>query len=265
MNFKKSLQVLPLVIPLLISPLSAQRTKSSLNAGEQRHAQKSLKDNRYFIKFINPTISNRGTDNEIRLYEEAIRHDLIGRILYMKFSFHNAFVELKKSQLLMIELYKQVILYDVKDSRNLLNNAAPEILKNKEHYPKKYLSLGYRSSKWAERIMVMADNLPERNYSIRLYEYSKAVKRAKFAKRYAILALIESRLEPENKRKMKYNRYNNVRAMIDKYLDDRKEKFQSIHRDNFYLINPGDSVYDKVMSLPELETIPEYAKYMDDE
>ncbi|MBN1531973.1 MAG: hypothetical protein JXA20_04865, partial [Spirochaetes bacterium] len=59
----------------LTGDLHAQRTRSSLSAGEQRNAEKGLRDNRYFFFFINSSVTNHGTDEEKRIFTEAIRRD----------------------------------------------------------------------------------------------------------------------------------------------------------------------------------------------
>jgi len=37
-----------------------------------------------------------------------------------------------------------------------------------------------------------------------------------------------------------------------------------MHRDNYYMIEPGQSLYEKIMDEPGLENIPEYSAYMKD-
>ena len=153
-----------ILIILFSVPAFSQRTKSSLSAGEQRHAERGLKHNRYFFTFINSTVSNSGTNREKELFTEAARRDLLARILYMKFQFHDAFIEVKKSQSILIDLMQIITAREKEGSTQLLNEFAPYILKSGDKAARKYLSLGYRSSNEAGKVMIMADNLPERNY-----------------------------------------------------------------------------------------------------
>ena len=121
-----------------------QRTRSSLSAGEQRYAEKGLKDNRYFFYFINSSISNFGTEEEKTLYTEAIRRDLIAQILYLKFCFHESFVEIKRSQKILIEVYRKVLKRDLDMTSGLLDDFARASIKSDKYRSKHYLKLGYR-------------------------------------------------------------------------------------------------------------------------
>lgn len=242
-------------------PAHSQRTKSSLSAGEQRHAQRGLKNNLYFVAFINSTITNSGTEQEKEIFTEAVQRDLLARIVYMKFQFHEAFTEIKKSQILLIGLMKILTNRGTAEATQLLNEFAPHVLKSKDNAAKKYLSLGYRAANESGKVALIADNLPERNYSIRIYEYIKALKLAKYARRYAIVAMIEYQLEPEKKGKAPYNDYEKKAGLINTYLKDDAERLLKMHSDNYYKIDNGSSFYDMIMSKPELEKIPEYEEY----
>lgn len=248
-----------LILALMINPAYSQRTKSSQYAGSQRHAERSLKDSRYFFHFIDPSITNYNIEDEIGIYTEAIRRDLLSRTLFLKFSFNTSLTEVKKTQNLLIVLFKKVIERDISEALAMLNDTAPEIMESGDPAAKKYMSLGYRSAKWARTVSMMSDNLPPTNYSIRIYEYVKAIKNAKYAKRYAILALIEKRLPPERKGRINYNRYETVAELINLHLPDKKERYLKIHNDNFY--KTENSIFEKVTANPELEKLPEYADY----
>jgi hypothetical protein len=263
LTFKKIFYIF-LIIILFSAQAVSQRTKSSLSAGEQRHAERGLKHSRYFFTFINSTVSNSGTSREKELFTEAAQRDLIARILYMKFQFHDAFVEVKRSQALLIELMQIITAREKEDSTKLLNEFAPYILKSGDKAARKYLSLGYRSSNEAEKVILMADNLPEKNYSIRLYEYVKALKLAKYARRYALISMIETSIAPDKKGKTMYNDYDKKTELIKNFLKEDTERLLSIHADNYYKIKDV-SFYDLIMSKPELEKIPEYEKYRKEE
>ena len=178
----------------------------------------------------------------------------------MKFSFNSSVVEVKKIQDMLIILFKKVIERDSNEALAMLNETAPEIMESGDARAKKYMSLGYRSVKWARTTSMMSDNLPPTNYSVRLYEYVKAIKNAKYARRYAILAIIEKRLPAEKKGRINYNKYETVAELINVYLPELKERYLKIHNDNFY--KTDNSILEKVTANPELQKIPEYADYM---
>lgn len=263
MTFNKIIVILFLIISIS-TPAISQRTKSSLSAGEQRRAERGLKHSRYFFTFINSTVSNSGTSHEKALFTEAAQRDLIARILYMKFQFHDAFTEVKKSQSLIIELMQIITSREKEESTRLINEFAPYVLKSGDKAAKKYLALGYRASNEAGKISIMADNLPESNYSIRIYEYVKSLKLTKYARRYALIAMIEINIPPEMKGKTMYNNYEKKADLIRTYLKNDTERFLSIHSDNYYKIK-DNSFYDLIMNRPELDKIPEYEKYRKEE
>ena len=262
MTFKKIAATAFIFLLFLNHSVHSQRTKSSLSAGNQRHSEKSLKDNRYFFNFINPTITNSGSEEEKNIFTEAARRDLISRMLYMKFSFNPAMNEIRTTQLLLIDLFSKIAIREIESSTILLNEIAPEVLKTGNKTSKKYMSLGYRSADWAEKVMIMSDNLPEKNYSIKIYEYVKAIKNAKYCKRYAIIALLENRIPPEKRGRINYNKYDTVKELIDKYIPENIEKYSKIHFDNYYKVEPAVSLYDILIQNPELDKIPEYKNYM---
>ena len=197
---RKKITVIFLLLAMLV-PFgygTAQRTKSSLKSGEQRNAEKGLNDNRYYFYFINSSISNFGTDEQKAKFRESIQRDMIAQILYMKFTFHESFTEIRKAQGLLIELYRSVLSSDISMTMKLLNGFAPEVAHGRDSGARHYLRLGYRDVALARQYMVMADNFRESLFSMRLYKYVEAIKLAKHGKRYAFLAVLESRKLREN-------------------------------------------------------------------
>jgi len=193
---RRILTITMLTLVIAVIPFfdgNAQRTKSSLSAGQQRHAEKGLKDNRYFFYFINSSVSNLGSEEQKALYREAIQRDLIARILYMKFSFHDSFVEIRKAQKLLIDLYRTTLQKDIAAARELLNGFAPEVINTNDSKARHYINLGYRDLAVTRQLLLMADNYRETLYSMRLDKYVRAIKRIKIAKRYAFLCIVESR------------------------------------------------------------------------
>ncbi len=243
--------------------LHAQRTKSSLSAGNQRNAEKGLKDNRYFFYFINSSITNLGTDEEKKLFREAIQRDIIAQQLYMKFLFLESFKEIRRAQKILIDLYRITLARDIGSARGLLNGFAPAVVKSKDHLARHYLRLGYRDTEDARIDMMMADNFQENLYSMRLYRYSKAIKKVKHGRRYAFFSMLEATTTREERRQLGRHDYKELRDMIEAASDpDRKERHLLIHADNYYLPLEGQSFYDSVWDSPNLGEIPEYENYL---
>jgi len=263
---KKFLCKLILIFIALYIPeheISAQRTKSSLSAGEQRSAEKGLKDNRYFFYFINSSITNLGTDLEKKMYKEAIQRDIIAQILYMKFSFHESFVEIRKSQQILIGLYRLTLKRDIKTTKKLLNNFARSVINSKDHLARHYLKLGYRDATTAKIDMTMADHYRKSLYSMRLYKYVRAIKKAKHGKRYAFFSIIESKTPIEKKKKLGLLNFDKLKEVIIGISEENREYYTAIHMDNYYRSKEKKSFYDKIWEKPELNEIKEYKGYLE--
>ncbi|HOW81389.1 MAG TPA: hypothetical protein PK573_02410 [Spirochaetota bacterium] len=252
------------VICCLTAPAAvlAQRTKSSLSAGEQRYAEKGLKDNRYFFYFINSSISNFGTEEEKTLFREAIRRDMIAQILYLKFLFHESFVEIKRSQKILIDLYRTVLKRDIGMTKDLLDDFARGSIKSGKYRSKHYLKLGYRDVTEARIFFKMADHYRATLYSMRLYEYVKAIKDAKHGKRYAFYSKLESVSPDDIKREWGHFPFDDLEKKITGLSEEKKDYYAAIHYDNYYRARTGKSYYDMIWENPQLEEIPEYQDYL---
>lgn len=251
---------------LLITPpisLIAQRTKSSLRAGQQRYAEKGLKDNKYFFYFINSSISNFGNKKDRKDYKEAIQRDILSQLLYMKFLFTESFEQIKKAQVILITLYRNTIIRDIRITMKLLNDYAPRVIKSKDDRARLYLKLGYRDSAVAKQYMVMADNYRGKLYSLRLYRYVKAIKKAKHGKRYAFLSAIQCRLKDKERIiGLRWKSFDDLEKLLIKYYPDRQEYLRKIHYDNYYRTPGKNSIYDIVWEKPDFHELADYEEYM---
>jgi hypothetical protein len=254
-----------IVFFLIAIPLSdayPQRTKSSGSSGEQRSAEKGLKDNRYFFYFINTTVTNFGSEEEKKIFKEAVQRDFIAQLLYMKFKFHDSFTEIRKSQKLLIDLYRMIIIKETAAGKELLNSFAPETLKTNDFKSRTYLKYGYRDQTESAIFMGMADNFRDKLYSMRLYMYVRSIKIAKHGKRYAFLSALESRRTPVEKKKNLSLKYDDLMKNISEISPEKKEFYSLVHLDNYYKSKDPKSLFDKIWESPDLADIPEYKEYL---
>jgi len=281
------------IIPLLLLqlllfmsgvPTHAQRTKSSLKSGEQRKAEKGLKDNRYFFYFINSSVTNFGTDEEKKRFKEAVQRDIISQLLYMRFMFPESYGEIRKTQKILIDLYRATLLRDIDASRELLNQFAPVIINFHDNTAIEYLRLGYRDLKVAQTYLTMADNFREKLYSMKLYKYVHAIKNAKHGKRYGFVAmLLTIDLMEVQREASKYSQYEFTHQILDtkarikgisfedleKRLTeipppDKREYYRTVYLDSYYRTNIKKSLYDEIWEQPHLNEIKEYQEYLNE-
>jgi hypothetical protein len=242
--------------------LVAQRSQSSIHAGEQRYAEKGLHDNRYFIYFINSTITNYGTDAQKNLFKEIVQRDIMSQFFYMKFLFYDSYSQIRKSQKKLIDLYREILASEIKISKQQLDRFAPEVVSSKDFLAKHYLYLGYRETTSTKVEMTMADNYRDTLYSMRLYRYVKAIKRVKEAKKYSLFAAIRLHQTPAEKSKQKPITFDEIEKKLPNIIP--KEEYESFKRQNAdsYYKTIDTSLYDSVWGNPQLDTVEEFNKLL---
>ncbi|MCX7679143.1 MAG: hypothetical protein N2316_07970 [Spirochaetes bacterium] len=265
--------------------LYAQRTKTSHRAGEQVKAEKGLKDNRYFFYFINPSVTNFGTEEDKKIFREAILRDMISQMLYMRFLFHESYEEIRKAQKLLIDVYRNVLKRDIENARTLLNGIVPAVFESNDKESLLYLRLGYRDLNVAQIYLGMGDNITENLYSMRLYKYVEAMKTAKHGCRYAILGMIavsESKKDKTVQTGISYplsvlvksirdaiyeyeRPHLTFNSIIDKIYEhvskEQREKYLTIHFDSYFKTTFQKSFYDEIWEKAEVDTIEDYKQY----
>jgi hypothetical protein len=143
-----------------------------------------------------------------------VQRDIVAQILYMRFMFSDAFTEIRKSQELLIDIYRSVLNRNIKDTKGLLNHFAPPVMKTGIYSARHYLSLGYRETTSASVHMLMADNYREVLFSMRLYEYVAAIKKSLQGKRYAFYAILESSYPKHDVSMLDRMDYNELHKMV---------------------------------------------------
>ncbi|MBN2039969.1 MAG: hypothetical protein JW864_08015 [Spirochaetes bacterium] len=265
---KKNIKIFTLILILfLFSPemVQAQRTKSSTKGGELRKAEKGLKDNKYFLYFLDSSVTNFGSPEEKKLYKEASQRDILSQLLFLRFMFKESYKEVRKTQEQLVNLYSIALSRDIAMTKSLLNEIAPRVILKNNPKSVEYLRLGYRDQRLAAILMKMADNYKKTLYSMRLYEYVNAIKNAKHGKRYALLAMIESNLTHEQKMDAKYSDFVWIKNKITEFSPaEKKDHYSQIHLDNFYLTPESKSLYERIWDNPEIQQHEDYRRYLEE-
>ncbi len=245
-----------------IVPSFSQNAASSTSAGEQRKAEQGLKDNRYFIYYINATVTNFGTLDDERDFREIIQRDLISQFFYLRFMFSDSFRQIRKAQQMMIVLFRRLIEAQQAQMLDFLNGISPSVLHGNDHKARHYLQLAYRLTGHARIEYTMADHYRENLYSMRLYKYVRALKNIKEAGRYGVLALIQPVSGAEEKLQEIVLNYDQIRKKISLLKRDDQEKLYMMHADAYYKVLDDKSCYDTVWENPQLETFEDFKKYL---
>jgi len=276
--------VLFLILLSLPQAANAQRVKSSQRAGEQVKAEKGLRDNKYFFYFINSSISNRGSDEEKKIYREAIQRDILSQLLYMRFFFKESYGEIRKSQKLLISNYRTSLTRDIESTRAMLNDLSPQVFKHKDRDALLYLRLGFRDLKVAGIYMGMGDSMRESLYSLRLNKYVEAIKTARHGMRYAMLALLsnmekktadapgtifnayratvlafQSATESQNARD---ESFMTIKRQIELLAPPESQaQYLRLHSDSYFRTVSEKSFYETVWESPSLNELDDFRKY----
>lgn len=281
-GFSVSKTVKAIFIPVLLAVMLVslqdtavygQRTKSSQSAGEQRKAEKGLKDNERFFYFINFSVSNVPVEEERAICRKAILYDMFAKFLYMKFRFKDSYEYIRKSQELLISLYRMVLHREIEEGKKLLDTVSPGPILKDDYVSKHYCNLGYTNNEQARMYMIMADSYRTTLYSMRLYKYIQSLKKAKQAKRYAVLAYVaynnkDSDMKLENKQKVENEPYiySYMKTKLESVKDENEKNYLlKVLADSYYRLINNYSYYDDVWSNGSLQELPEYADYQKEE
>jgi hypothetical protein len=262
-----------MIVPLQHTTVYAQRTKSSQSAGEQRKAEKGLKDNERFFYFINFSVSNVLVEEERAICRKAILYDMFAKFLYMKFRFKDSYEYIRKAQELLISLYRLVLYREIEEGKKLLDSVSPWPILKDDYVSKHYCNLGYTNNEQARMYMVMGDSYRTTLYSMRLYKYIQALKKAKQAKRYAVLAYVaynnkDSKMHLDDKQKVENEPYiySYLKTKLESVKEENEKNYMlKVLSDSYYKLINNYSYYDDVWSNGSLQELPEYADYQKEE
>jgi hypothetical protein len=169
-------------------------------APDQGFVEKILRENRYFIEYANVCVSNFGTVENEKSLKESNQHNFNANLYYLESNYVDAFKEVRLSQEILLDLYYDVLQKRyIEDSRTLLDLNAPAIIQSKDKKSALFLQLGYRDTEVARQFRDMGYNYNRFLFSNKIRYYIDGIKRARRAKRFAFLSLIESKTPIEDK------------------------------------------------------------------
>ena len=171
------------------------------SSADQSSTERILTENKNFIEFINICITNFA-GNKTEDYRKIFTKHFNADIAYLQGDYKRSFKNVYSSQGDMAKVFDEIVknVY-LEDSKNILDELAPGVIKSKNAKARLYLSLGYRDRtvSWTYYIVGEASN--PKLFSYKLYKYLDAIDMARRAKRYGFLALYESQ-NIESKKKI---------------------------------------------------------------
>lgn len=240
----------------------------------QTLVERILNENRYFLEFINTSVSNFGTQNNIKQLKDANQKHFNANLWYLQSEYSKAYKEIRGSQEILRDLYLDLLENRyIEDTQTLLNISAPVIIQSKDKKAELFLRLGYRDLASSHQYRKVGYNYNKFLYSNKIRYFIDGIKRARRAKRYAFLALIESKtpleekedykkqtldeaLNPEHRfeRQTDYERIRNTLTnRINRQLIENTHNFFLHHADNYGFVGQGkDPILEN--SVDELTT-----------
>jgi len=156
--------------------------------------EKSIPENRMFIDFINIPLTNYATQQYLDMFKEAYKHDFNAHLMHLQGKLTATHKEILESQKILKVIYHDLLRDHYEpDTEKLLELAAPIILMAKDQKAEYYLKEGYRHLAKGKELRISGYNYNIFLYSVKIYTYIDALEHLKLAKKYAILALVESK------------------------------------------------------------------------
>lgn len=189
-----------------------------------------LKTNREDLEFINVALSNlpltpedgqepsEGLKTGLALKEklsekmmEAVEHDFFAGIYYLQGQYGHTYRELSSSRDLVQQIYREILEYYIDGTWVLLESAAPLILRTQDARSKHLLQLGFRDLESSRLFHQRGSNIGKKLHTNQINFYRQGIKRVRRARKYGILAILESRTPLEEKKEYQYISYDDMR------------------------------------------------------
>lgn len=159
---------------------------------DQTTTERIINENKEYIEFMNYAITNFGKAQNDEFFQIYQLH-FNAEVAYLQSDYKRAFRDVYKSQSYHDKLFDVVLTdYYLEHSKIMLDKLAPSIIKSKNKSARLYLTLGYRDRALSSNLQQIARATRPTLHSYRMHKYRDAIKRARRAMRYAMLALFES-------------------------------------------------------------------------
>jgi hypothetical protein len=122
-----------------------------------------------------------------------------GNLWYLQGNYEHAFEELRLAQGLLKDTYHQISEIYLEDTRALLESVSPSVIQANDSIAKFYVRTAFRDFRYAEDRYKIARSTNPYQYRYKIQQYSEGIRYMRRAKRYALLALVSSKIPLEEK------------------------------------------------------------------
>ncbi|MCU0843915.1 MAG: hypothetical protein MUC76_03200 [Spirochaetes bacterium] len=254
-----------LLIPIVVWVLSLMPAVGALAYSDQTTTERILNENKSFIDFMDVSITNFGEERK-DLFKEVYRNHFNAEVAFLQSDYKGAFKRLYESQGRHVGLFAEMVRDSyLEGSKDILDSIAPEIIRSKNSRAKLYLTLGYRDRAVGFNHYTIGTASNPKLHSYKIYKYIESVKMARRAKRYAFLALYESRTG-EMKRKIFNHLFEMEREsgspFYNRFLAKNGDLFLNELNREYYDYTPEGTAAEKpAEGTPETKSDREYGSF----
>lgn len=182
---------------------------------------------------LNETPGSELRKRNIEIYNEAIRRDFFGNLYYLRGEYGPAYREISRSRDHLRDVYRNIIEYYLDTTGILLEEPSVRILRTDDAYARSLLQQGFRHSARAGELNTRATGTRNHLKGNQINLYRQAFSEMLLARRFAVLAAIQSvtpRSEKEKNRYVSYDEYvtGKVSRPQEPDYDKIRKKLQTV-------------------------------------
>lgn len=243
------------VILILLFTAMGEMTpdQSSSKATQLIRVSYGLKDNYEFLRILNSTISNRGTEDQKKYFKRCVQHHIESEILHLQMDLGKSYAELRRTQGLLIQLYINVLEDEIEELEIELGRLARLANGREKTETKLYLRLGYREIAVAKQKLIVGKNIRPYLYLMKLQELAYSLKSLKQSEKYIVLlGLLHDSIDEFDKESRSFEAMvNEVNRII---INDREKYLRFLydsHFDSYGALN----YYEQIWKQPDLHEL----------
>ncbi|TGL08191.1 hypothetical protein EHQ43_03880 [Leptospira bouyouniensis] len=242
------------ILILLLTTLGEMTPdQSSSKATQLIRVSYGLKDNYEFLRILNSTISNRGTEDQKKYFKRCVQHHIESEILHLQMDLGKSYAELRRTQALLIQLYIHVLEDEIEELEIELGRLARLANGKEKTETKLYLRLGYREIAVAKQKLIVGKNIRPYLYLMKLQELAYSLKSLKQAEKYIVLlGLLHDSIDEFDKESRSFEAM--VNEVIRIIVSD-KEKYLRLLYDSHFDSYGTLNYYEQIWKQPDLHEL----------
>ncbi|XDD42627.1 hypothetical protein AB3N58_15255 [Leptospira sp. WS60.C2] len=243
------------VILILLFTAMGEMTpdQSSSKATQLIRVSYGLKDNYEFLRILNSTISNRGTEDQKKYFKRCVQHHIESEILHLQMDLGKSYAELRRTQGLLIQLYINVLEDEIEELEIELGRLARLANGREKTETKLYLRLGYREIAVAKQKLIVGKNIRPYLYLMKLQELAYSLKSLKQSEKYIVLlGLLHDSIDEFDKESRSFEAMVNE---VNRIIINDKEKYLRFLYDSHFDSYGALNYYEQIWKQPDLHEL----------